>query len=201
MKEMARATDDSKKTFLKEVDFWIHVHCIYIHVHVHGIHVHCTLATCTCMLEIWRRERHRRRVCSTCAFRCILLDDNFQLFYLPVSKVQLLKSLHHPNILQFIGILYKEGKVLVLITEYADGGTLRKTIKNTERLFPWYLRISITRDIAAGMVRGWESMYYVCVHLHQIKYHVKYALLCLLYLSSCYIHVCTYTLPVNRSPI
>ena len=43
--------------------------------------------------------------------------------------------------------------MLVLITEYADGGTLRKTIKNLERPFPWYLRISITRDIAAGMVR------------------------------------------------
>ena len=66
--------------------------------------------------------------------------------------MQLLKSLNHPNILQFIGILYKERKVLVLITEYADGGTLRKTIKNTERLFPMYLRISIARDIAAGMV-------------------------------------------------
>ena len=71
---------------------------------------------------------------------------------LPFLQVQLLKSLHHPNILQFIGILHKEGKVLVLITEYADGGTLRKTIKNTEKLFPWYLRISIARDIAAGMV-------------------------------------------------
>jgi serine/threonine protein kinase len=68
-----------------------------------------------------------------------------------LKEVQLLKSLNHPNILQFIGILYKEGKVLVLITEYADGGTLRKTIKNTAKLFPWYLRISMARDIAAGM--------------------------------------------------
>ena len=41
-----------------------------------------------------------------------------------------MKSLNHPNILQFIGILVREGKNLVLITEYADGGTLRKTIKN-----------------------------------------------------------------------
>ena len=41
----------------------------------------------------------------------------------------------------------------MLITEYADGGTLRKTIKNTAKLFPWYLRISMARDIAAGMVR------------------------------------------------
>ena len=44
--------------------------------------------------------------------------------------------------------------MLILITEYADGGTLRKTIKSTEKLFPWYLRISIARDIAAGMVSG-----------------------------------------------
>ena len=28
----------------------------------------------------------------------------------------MLKSLNHPNILHFIGILYKENKVLVLIT-------------------------------------------------------------------------------------
>ena len=28
----------------------------------------------------------------------------------------MLKTLNHPNILQFIGILYREGKVLVLIT-------------------------------------------------------------------------------------
>jgi len=65
----------------------------------------------------------------------------------------MLKSLHHPNILQFIGILHREGKLLVLITEYADGGTLRKTIKNFDKPFPWHRRISIARDIAAGMVR------------------------------------------------
>ena len=45
-------------------------------------------------------------------------------------QVRLLKCLNHPNILHFIGILVREGKNLVLITEYADGGTLRKTIKN-----------------------------------------------------------------------
>ena len=43
--------------------------------------------------------------------------------------------------------------MLVLITEYADGGTLRKTIKNLEKPFPWHLRISIARDIVAGMVK------------------------------------------------
>ena len=45
----------------------------------------------------------------------------------------------------------------MLITEYADGGTLRKTIKNTAKLFPWYLRISMARDIAAGMVSMMEK--------------------------------------------
>lgn len=77
------------------------------------------------------------------------VTDDTKISFL--KEVQLLKSLNHPNILQFIGILYKVGKVLVLITEYADGGTLRKTIKNTEKLFPWNLRISMARDIAAGM--------------------------------------------------
>ena len=55
----------------------------------------------------------------------------------------MLKSLNHPNILHFIGILYQEGKVLTVITgmshdshmmsfvciEFIGGGTLRKTIK------------------------------------------------------------------------
>ena len=31
-------------------------------------------------------------------------------------QVQMLKSLNHPNILHFIGILYQEGKVLTVIT-------------------------------------------------------------------------------------
>ena len=68
---------------------------------------------------------------------------------------------------------------LYSLTEYADGGTLRKTIKNfvsdqfvasipdghtlsafhngclfpQDKPFPWHRRISIARDIAAGMVR------------------------------------------------
>lgn len=68
-----------------------------------------------------------------------------------MHEVAMLKSLNHPNVLHFIGILYKENKVLVLITEYADGGTLRKAIKNKENPFPWHTRLSVARDIAAGM--------------------------------------------------
>lgn len=68
-----------------------------------------------------------------------------------LKEVQMLKCVNHPNILQFIGILHREGRVLVLITEYADGGTLRKTIKNFGKPFPWATRIGIARDIASGM--------------------------------------------------
>lgn len=111
-------------------------------------------------------------------------------FSLPLSlQVQLLKSLNHPNILQFIGILYKVGKVLVLITEYADGGTLRKTIKNTEKLFPWNLRISMARDIAAGMVSWFDRItnntcMYISMNIHLYMYNVhvyihSYRIICM----------------------
>eukprot|EP00731_Ephydatia_muelleri_P023352 Em0015g935a len=75
-------------------------------------------------------------------------DDAKKAF---MHEVAVLKSLNHPNILHFIGILYKENKVLVLITEYADGGTLRKAIKNKDNPFPWHTRLSVARDIASGM--------------------------------------------------
>jgi len=66
--------------------------------------------------------------------------------------VTLLKALDHPNVLRFIGILFQPGKLLTLITEYADGGTLRRKIKQLSQPFPWSLRVQIARDIAAGMV-------------------------------------------------
>lgn len=69
-----------------------------------------------------------------------------------LKEVTLLKALHHPNVLRFIGILFQPGKLLTLITEYAGGGTLRQKIKRLSEPFPWTLRVQIARDIAAGMV-------------------------------------------------
>ncbi|XP_004345437.2 testis-specific protein kinase 1 [Capsaspora owczarzaki ATCC 30864] len=68
-----------------------------------------------------------------------------------LKEVSLLKTLHHPNILEFIGVFVKEKK-LHLITEYIEGGNLRKVIKN-RGLFPlpWALRIQVMHDIALGM--------------------------------------------------
>eukprot|EP01137_Pigoraptor_chileana_P003605 Opistho-2@43984 len=68
-----------------------------------------------------------------------------------LKEVSLLKTLLHPNILEFIGVFVKDRK-LHLITEFIEGGTLRKLIKNPAVDLPWSLRIRFAHDIARGMV-------------------------------------------------
>lgn len=43
-----------------------------------------------------------------------------------------MRCLDHPNVLKFIGVLYKD-KRLNFITEYIKGGTLREIIKKMVR--------------------------------------------------------------------
>lgn len=92
-----------------------------------------------------------------------------------------MRCLEHPNVLKFIGVLYKE-KRLNFITEYIKGGTLRGLIKSMvsaggsrsggsltppprgragplpislssqDSHYPWSQRVSFAKDIAAGMV-------------------------------------------------
>uniref|UniRef100_A0A673MCF0 LIM domain kinase 1 n=1 Tax=Sinocyclocheilus rhinocerous TaxID=307959 RepID=A0A673MCF0_9TELE len=64
------------------------------------------------------------------------------------KEVKVMRCLEHPNVLKFIGILYKD-KRLNLISEYVQGGTLRDTIQKLDH--PWKLRVSYAKDIAAGM--------------------------------------------------
>jgi len=61
-----------------------------------------------------------------------------------------LRSLHHNNVLRFIGVLYKDKK-LHLVTEYIAGGTLRALLHDTNEPLPWEQRTSFAKDIAAGM--------------------------------------------------
>ncbi|OPJ79406.1 hypothetical protein AV530_010163 [Patagioenas fasciata monilis] len=61
-----------------------------------------------------------------------------------------MRCLEHPNVLKFIGVLYKE-KRLNFITEYIKGGTLRGLIKTMDSHYPWSQRVSFAKDIAAGM--------------------------------------------------
>ncbi|KTF83656.1 hypothetical protein cypCar_00049359 [Cyprinus carpio] len=71
-------------------------------------------------------------------------------------KVKVMRCLEHPNVLKFIGILYKD-KRLNLISEYVQGGTLTDTIQKMDRDHPWKLKVSYAKDIAAGMVSNEEQ--------------------------------------------
>lgn len=44
-------------------------------------------------------------------------------------QVKVMRSLEHPNVLKFIGVLYKDKK-LNLLTEYIEGGTLKDFLRN-----------------------------------------------------------------------
>lgn len=78
----------------------------------------------------------------------IRFDDDTQRTFL--KEVKVMRCLDHPNVLKFIGVLYKD-KRLNFITEYIKGGTLRDIIKKMDSKYPWNQRVSFAKDIAAGM--------------------------------------------------
>uniref|UniRef100_A0A3P8QMD3 LIM domain kinase 1 n=1 Tax=Astatotilapia calliptera TaxID=8154 RepID=A0A3P8QMD3_ASTCA len=67
-----------------------------------------------------------------------------------MQRVKVMRCLDHPNVLKFIGVLYKD-KRLNFIAEYIKGGTLREIIKKMDSNYPWNQRVSFAKDIAAGM--------------------------------------------------
>uniref|UniRef100_A0A8C8CQX2 LIM domain kinase 1 n=1 Tax=Oncorhynchus tshawytscha TaxID=74940 RepID=A0A8C8CQX2_ONCTS len=78
----------------------------------------------------------------------IRFDDETQRSFL--KEVKVMRCLEHPNVLKFIGVLYKD-KRLNFIAEYIKGGTLREIIKKMDINYPWNQRVSFAKDIAAGM--------------------------------------------------
>uniref|UniRef100_A0A0A9WSK4 non-specific serine/threonine protein kinase n=2 Tax=Lygus hesperus TaxID=30085 RepID=A0A0A9WSK4_LYGHE len=76
------------------------------------------------------------------------VDEEAQKNFL--KEVAVLRSLSHPNVLRFIGVLYKDKK-LHLVTEYISGGTLKDLIHNTSEALPWGQRVKLAKDIASGM--------------------------------------------------
>ncbi|XP_062408142.1 LIM domain kinase 1a isoform X5 [Sardina pilchardus] len=78
----------------------------------------------------------------------IRFDDETQRTFL--KEVKVMRCLEHPNVLKFIGVLYKD-KRLNFIAEYIKGGTLRDIIKKMGSDFPWNQRVSFAKDIASGM--------------------------------------------------
>ncbi|KAF7697347.1 LIM domain kinase 1 [Silurus meridionalis] len=75
-------------------------------------------------------------------------DEETQMTFL--KEVKVMRCLDHPNVLKFIGVLYKDKRVN-FISEYVQGGTLRETIQKMDNNYPWKLRVSYAKDISAGM--------------------------------------------------
>ncbi|XP_013008057.1 LIM domain kinase 1 isoform X2 [Cavia porcellus] len=78
----------------------------------------------------------------------IRFDEETQRTFL--KEVKVMRCLEHPNVLKFIGVLYKDRR-LNFITEYIKGGTLRSIIKGMDSQYPWSQRVSFAKDIASGM--------------------------------------------------
>ncbi|XP_077967031.1 uncharacterized protein LOC120341809 [Styela clava] len=76
------------------------------------------------------------------------LDDATEKAF--IKEVKVLRNLSHPNVLRFIGVLYKDKK-LNLITEFAECGTLKELIFDMDNPFPWQRKIEVARDISSGM--------------------------------------------------
>ncbi|XP_029018103.1 LIM domain kinase 2 isoform X2 [Betta splendens] len=77
----------------------------------------------------------------------IRCDEETQKTFL--KEVKVMRSLEHPHVLKFIGVLYKD-KRLNLITEFIEGGTLKDFIRDTDP-FPWQQRVSFAKSVASGM--------------------------------------------------
>ncbi|XP_014093114.2 LIM domain kinase 1 isoform X2 [Bactrocera oleae] len=76
------------------------------------------------------------------------VDEEAQRNFL--KEVAVLRSLHHKNVLRFIGVLYKDKK-LHLVTEYIAGGSLKELIHDSGLPLTWPQRVSFAKDIACGM--------------------------------------------------
>uniref|UniRef100_H3BHA9 non-specific serine/threonine protein kinase n=1 Tax=Latimeria chalumnae TaxID=7897 RepID=H3BHA9_LATCH len=99
----------------------------------------------------------------------IRFDEETQKAFL--KEVKVMRCLDHPNVLKFIGVLYKD-KRLNLITEYIMGGTLRDIIKKMDSSYSWCNRVSFARDIASGMI-------YIYIYIYIYMYgpvHVCYVI-------------------------
>uniref|UniRef100_H3BAB2 non-specific serine/threonine protein kinase n=1 Tax=Latimeria chalumnae TaxID=7897 RepID=H3BAB2_LATCH len=80
----------------------------------------------------------------------IRCDEETQKIFL--KEVKVMRSLDHPNVLRFIGVLYKD-KRLNLITEFIEGGTLKDFIRTVDSdQFPWEQRVGFAKGIASGML-------------------------------------------------
>lgn len=117
-----------------------------------------------CHSAEWTSVRLLWFVCDLRRFSC--RSDYFPL----CVQVKVMRCLDHPNVLKFIGVLYKD-KRLNFIAEYIKGGTLRDIIKNMVRVnyMPKWLNIQ--------HVSCWR-LFWLCAHIFSITVLYKWVSRC-----------------------
>lgn len=75
-------------------------------------------------------------------------EDDMDIYY--QREMATLKELQHPNVLKLLG-LCKHGNNLFIITEFIEGGDLRRHLKNKALRMSWSLRTRIARDCGHGV--------------------------------------------------
>eukprot|EP01087_Luapelamoeba_hula_P015462 TRINITY_DN4625_c0_g1_i4.p1 TRINITY_DN4625_c0_g1~~TRINITY_DN4625_c0_g1_i4.p1 ORF type:complete len:522 (+),score=134.37 TRINITY_DN4625_c0_g1_i4:39-1604(+) len=78
-----------------------------------------------------------------------VMDEELAAKYLH-RELSVLKSIHHPNVVQFMGVCSHSSGVY-LITEWVGGGDLRKLIKARNIPITWRERVEIAKDTAIAM--------------------------------------------------
>jgi serine/threonine protein kinase len=73
------------------------------------------------------------------------------------GELELLSSgaLNHPNLIRYHGVAIQPGPgsstVILIVTEFMNGGDLRSVLRRVDVPLPWSLRVRIGRDIAAAL--------------------------------------------------
>ncbi|KAL1492091.1 hypothetical protein ABEB36_012584 [Hypothenemus hampei] len=103
---------------------------------------------------------------SLVAVKTLKPDARKQDFYDLLSEYQLLKQVHHPHVIQLLGVCTHEDGPLYVIIEYASQGSLRNYLRKTRHIMTSDLRLlednpdhrvtprdilSFARQIACGM--------------------------------------------------
>ena|SRR3990167_3941883 len=77
------------------------------------------------------------------------VDDEKMHKYL-TREIQTLKEIQHPNIVEYLGVC-KHTSGLYIVTEFINGGDLRRVLKATNTDLPWRYRIQLAINICSGM--------------------------------------------------
>jgi LIM domain kinase 1 len=86
---------------------------------------------------------------DVCLKRMILSDDVDEDNKYIERELRVLQSIHHPNIMQFMGVC-KQKEHTYLVTEFVEGGNLRELLKGDKNL-AWPTRVRMAADAATAM--------------------------------------------------